>query len=87
MVHINQNGINWHYLYANIPSGNPERNSVKDWRHFRAMKLPALRSTTEQGCQMVYFQTKNPKFWQIGMEKVGILILQLFGTFYGHLVI
>jgi hypothetical protein len=36
-----------------------------------------------QGCQIVYFQTKNPdlgKFWRgLGMEKVGIHILLPFG--------
>jgi hypothetical protein len=39
----------------------------------------------DQGCQMAYFQTKNPnlsKFWSILQWK----ILLSFGLFYGHLV-
>jgi hypothetical protein len=58
--------------------------------------------TFEQGCQMVYFQTKNPKFGYIledlAMEDVCafygrlvyftaiLYILWPFGIFYGYLV-
>jgi hypothetical protein len=45
----------------------------------------------EQGCQMVYFHTKNPNLGMyiledFGMENVGIHILQPFGIVCGHLV-
>jgi hypothetical protein len=49
----------------------------------------------EQGCQLVYFQTKNPnlgKFWRALEWKISVYfvvisnILRLFGIFYGHLV-
>jgi hypothetical protein len=42
----------------------------------------------EQGCQMVYFQTKNPnlgKFWRVLDWKKFISFLWPFGTFYGYL--
>jgi hypothetical protein len=35
-------------------------------------KTPVLRHTADQGCQMVYFQTKNPnlgKFWRVSEWK------------------
>jgi hypothetical protein len=49
---------------------------------------------TDQGCQMVSFQTKNPNlgiFWRALDWKIWIYfmaiwnILQTFGIFYGHL--
>jgi hypothetical protein len=44
-----------------------------------------------QGCQMAYFQTKNPnlgKFWRLLQWKMGVIwsILWPFGLFYGRLV-
>jgi hypothetical protein len=38
-------------------------------------------SAAGQGCQMVYFQTKNPNFW-LNLEGLGIL--ENFVTFYNH---
>jgi hypothetical protein len=50
---------------------------IIDWRHIFATSI-----SSNQGCQIVYFQTKKPnmdKFWRVlRMEKVGI--------FFGHLV-
>jgi hypothetical protein len=41
-----------------------------------------------QGCQMVYFQTKNSPFgyiWEdLGMENIVIHIFWPFGIFYNH---
>jgi hypothetical protein len=62
-------------------------------QYFSPIYLQLLRKTpTEQGCQMVYFQSKNPllgkfvgpwngKFWYI-LWSFGIF----YGAFYDHLV-
>jgi hypothetical protein len=58
--------------------------------------LGDVKTISPQGCQMVYFQTKNPnlgKFrraleWKrLGHSMTIWNILQSLGTFYGHLVI
>jgi hypothetical protein len=55
----------------------------------------ANRRTSEQGCQMVCFQTKNPnlgKFWRVLQWEIFIYfmiiwsILRPLEIFYGHLV-
>jgi hypothetical protein len=55
----------------------------------------ATMATLHQGCQMVYFQAKNPnlgKFWRVvkwkmfGLFKTFWSILRLFGIFCSHLV-
>jgi hypothetical protein len=57
------------------------------------MQIEASLLGTEQGCQMVYFQTKNPnlgKFlmaldWKMLIYFMAICnILQTFGIFYDH---
>jgi hypothetical protein len=43
----------------------------------------------DQGCQMVYFNTKNINlgiFWRDLMWKILVNFCGLFGIFYGHLV-
>jgi hypothetical protein len=56
-------------------------------------KKLALIASLEQGCQMVYFQTKNPNLgkclgaleWKRLAYYLALWnILRLFGTFYGH---
>jgi hypothetical protein len=51
--------------------------------------------TVKQGCQMVYFQTKNPnlgRFWRALYWKMTIYFMAIwniswtFGIFYDHLV-
>jgi hypothetical protein len=40
-----------------------------------------------QGCQMVYFQTKNSnlgKFWRVLQRKMLVYFMSMFGLFYGH---
>jgi hypothetical protein len=53
------------------------------FQRFFVEHLPIVLSVgyLKQGCQMVYFQTKNPtlvKFWRV-------LNWKLFGIFYSHL--
>jgi hypothetical protein len=54
-----------------------KREERKKWRQKNCLNFDAA-----PGCQMVYFQTKNPnlgKFWEgLAVEAVGI--------FYGYLV-
>jgi hypothetical protein len=45
-------------------------------------------SASEHGCQMVYFQTKNPnlgKFWRVLQQKM-LTIWMAIWSIYGHLV-
>jgi hypothetical protein len=73
-----------------------EMTESKFWRQFLDPVNPVKRRQSQQGCQMVYFQTKNPnlgKFWR-AIEGEGLVYsmaiwntLLPFGTFYGHLVI
>jgi hypothetical protein len=58
-------------------------------------KMPFQHYGRNQGCQMVYFQTKNPnlgKFWRVLQWKMLVYfftiwsILRPIGIFYGHLV-
>jgi hypothetical protein len=47
-----------------------------------------LQWTRKQGCQMVYFQTKNQnsgEFWRVYDGKMLMHILRPIGIFYGHL--
>jgi hypothetical protein len=55
--------------------------------------IEILTSDFDQGCKMVYFQTKNPnlgKIWRVNRRCLDIFstwyILQSFGMSYGHLV-
>jgi hypothetical protein len=51
--------------------------------HRHTMKAgPWVVSMDQQGCQMVYFETKKPNLGQI----LGGLALEDVGTLYGHLV-
>jgi hypothetical protein len=47
--------------------------------HKKRTRKPFHSFGPEQGCQMVYFQTKNYQFWLIleglGIEKTGICII------------
>jgi hypothetical protein len=82
-------------------SGNPDSNHWQHHfppsRHLPGPALPAQPATpiwrSKQGCQMVYFQTKNPtlgKFWRALDWKMLIYfmviwnILWRFRIFYGH---
>jgi hypothetical protein len=91
-------------------SGNPasnvcERRSAKKMKEYFAsgrrhrLGLTCLESFQfprfKQGCQMVYFQAKNPNLGQflegLGLENVDTFmaiwnILRTFGTFHDHLV-
>jgi hypothetical protein len=42
----------------NVPSGNPERDMT--WCDLDAGITDCQDTRRDQGCQMVYFQTKNP---------------------------
>jgi hypothetical protein len=66
-------------------------------RHFLAKIFLKFKMSAQviQGCQMVYFQTKNPnfgKFWRSSDWKLFICfitirnILRTLGIFYDHLV-
>jgi hypothetical protein len=53
------------------------------------------RGAADQGCQMVYFQTKNPilgNFWRVLQLKMLVYYIHIwsifmpFGIFYSHLV-
>jgi hypothetical protein len=51
---------------------------------FPVIYVPLLIPSVDQGCQMVYFQAKNPnlgKFWMAIWNT-----LQTLGIFYGRLV-
>jgi hypothetical protein len=51
--------------------------------------MGAKDTGADQGCQMVYFQTKNPnlgKSWRALDCKMLIYILWTFGIFYDHMV-
>jgi hypothetical protein len=42
----------------------------------------------EQGCQMVFFQTKNPhlgKFWRVLQWKLLVYFMPIWYILYGHL--
>jgi hypothetical protein len=64
-------------------------------KHLMKVKCSNDRHPSNQGCQMVCFQTKNPnlgKFWRVLQWKMLVYfvdtwsILQYFVIFYGHLV-
>jgi hypothetical protein len=68
-------------------------------KHLRLRRQAQLSimsfATNMQGCQTVYFQTKNPnlgKFWRVSQRKMLVYfitiwsILRPIGMFYGNLV-
>jgi hypothetical protein len=74
------------------------KGTFKQWLHTKAVK-PFCHG--KQGCQMGYFQTKNPNlgqfWWDLHLEDVGMFYSHLvcftatwyissFGVFYGNLV-
>jgi hypothetical protein len=57
--------------------------------------MKRLKARSDQGCQMVYFQTKNTnlgKFWRVLKLKMLVYFIHIgsifrpFGIFYSHLV-
>jgi hypothetical protein len=61
---------------------------MKDFRRLYVHIPPGLKVSSQQGCRMVYFQTKNSnldKFWRELQRKTSIYALFVY-LFYDHLV-
>jgi hypothetical protein len=72
-----QNLKTWDFWFENMPSGNPGPKVI--FLAFRSgLSAPVC---SRQGCQMVYFQTKNPffgKFWRVLQLKMLLYFMAIW---------